>query len=95
MTSPPDLLQGLLDDNLAAFLDDIVTRDGQGSVAELPTTSDTMPFGDFLPTYTSSLSGQHVAQGPTLDPVFHYQDYSNDNEVSRKRSGSGEGNVLS
>ena len=89
MGSSPDLLQGLLDDNLSALLDDMLPRDGQFSAGELASTSDTLPFGEFLPMYQASVPGQPFPQ----EPVFHLgiagDDNSNDNQGSRKRSGSG------
>lgn len=89
MASSPDLLHGLLDDNLAALLDDMVDRDGQLSATELPTTSDALSFGDFLPLFHGSASGQPSPQEPIFDPGLHYEDHSSDKNASRKRSGSG------
>jgi hypothetical protein len=89
MASSPDLLHGLLDDNLAALLDDMVGRDSQLSATQLPTTSDALSFRDFLPIYNGSASEQPSPQEPTFDPGLHYEDHNNDNHASQKRSGSG------
>lgn len=89
MESSPDLLNGLLDDNLTALLDDMISHDGQGSVAQLPSTSDSLAFCEFMPVYNAPIAQHPHPYKPIVDPVNECEDHSDDTPGSRKRSGSG------
>jgi len=89
MESSPDLLNGLLDDNLTAFLDEMISHDGQGSVAQLPSTSNNLAFCDFMPVYNAPTAVHPHSNIPIIDPGNECEDHSNDTPGSRKRSGSG------
>lgn len=89
-TSSSDFLEGLLDENLTALLDDMVTRDIQRFAGESPSTLETPSFGDVLPLHTSLVSGQPIAQFPTSDQKS-YRDtgaplaYRGSGETSKKQ----------
>lgn len=90
MISSPVLMHGLLDDNLTAWLDDLVNSDAHISIVEGPSALGTVSFGDALPMPTSFFPGQPLAHLPTFDQDSPCDDNINNSGASQRRTGSGE-----
>lgn len=89
---PPDLLQGLLNDNLADLLEDMLPRDGQLNDCGPPSTSGELPSDGFLPSFLPQdfIGTSHGPNHQEMEQSIRCDTISTDPQGLRKRSGSGE-----